>query len=209
MKMHSSADLVLFPLFKQRFWDVEGDPPTPDPLPQPSSSPIKPAGGGRVGPNLKVDLRTLPRDDGPPTELRSRKEKLSYYERQCSLVGEGLCVGAEVVAHNREVLKEAGITAVVNCVGFLYPAYFEDELDYLTLYLQGALLCPACMLGSAATALGLCDGWQSGDHTQNLNGCTAASPTPARHCRPPRSLTPSCTRRHPKRGPAMPHVRRL
>jgi hypothetical protein len=91
--------------------------------------------------NLRVlDLRTLPRDDGPPTELRARKEKLAYFERQCSRVAEGLYVGAEHVARSRETLRQAGITHIVNCVGFLYPAFFADELSYKVLYLQGALL---------------------------------------------------------------------
>ena len=47
-------------------------------------------------------------------------------------------VGAEAVARCRSTLAEAGITHVINCVGFLYPAHFDGELAYQTLYLQGA-----------------------------------------------------------------------
>ena len=85
-----------------------------------------------------LDLRALPaRRRPPPTELRARKEKLAHFERQCSRVADGLYVGAEWVAKSREALADAGITHVVNCVGFLYPPYFEGELAYQTLYLQG------------------------------------------------------------------------
>ena len=89
-------------------------------------------------PRLNV-LESLPRDDGPPTELRARKQKLAFYERQCSHVGDRLFVASEAVAKSRELLRESGITHVVNCVGFLYPPFFEDELTYKVLYLQGEL----------------------------------------------------------------------
>ena len=86
---------------------------------------------------MKLDLSALSRHDGPPSELQARREKYAFFEKQCSEVAEGLFLGSDVVARNREVLKAAGITHVINCVGFLYPAYFQDELTYLVLYLQG------------------------------------------------------------------------
>ena len=89
----------------------------------------------------QLDLENLSRDNGPPTELRNRKEKLVRFEKECSQVGDGLYVGGEVVAKNKEILKGHGITHVVNCVGFLYPAYYEDEFRYQTLYLQGVCMC--------------------------------------------------------------------
>lgn len=110
-----------------------GSPAASQPTP---ASPTK-AAAARMGALRVLDLRSLPRDDGPPTELRARKEKLAHYERQCSRVAPGLYVGAEWVAKSRAALAEAGITHVVNCVGFLYPPYFEPELTYQTLYLQG------------------------------------------------------------------------
>ena len=88
---------------------------------------------------MKLDLSALSRHDGPPSELQARREKYAFFEKQCSEVAEGLFLGSDVVARNREVLKAAGITHVINCVGFLYPAYFQDELTYLVLYLQGQL----------------------------------------------------------------------
>ena len=144
-----TAEPCAYPLFRQRFLQplACGDgnaaaaaaaPPPPACAPaDPALSPTKAA--ARMGGLRVLDLRALPRDDGPPTELRARKEKLAHYERQCSRVAPGLYVGAEWVAKSRAALAEAGITHVVNCVGFLYPPYFEPELAYQTLYLQGAL----------------------------------------------------------------------
>ncbi|WPT11957.1 Protein-tyrosine-phosphatase MKP1 [Picochlorum sp. SENEW3] len=96
-------------------------------------------GGGAScsGASLKqLDLDVLGRGEGPPSEVRNRKEKLSKYERDCTRVGENLFVGGEVVAKSRDILQRCHISHVVNCVGVLYPAYFEDELKYQTLYLQ-------------------------------------------------------------------------
>lgn len=145
----SAPAACAFPLFRERFLlqpltAGDGAPELSAPLPAPTGPASDPAlsptkAASRMG-NLRVlDLRALPRDDGPPTELRARKEKLAHYERQCSRVGDGLYVGAEWVAKSRQALADAGITHVVNCVGFLYPPYFEAELAYQTLYLQGAL----------------------------------------------------------------------
>lgn len=130
-----------FPLVRDRFW-----PPAPGEdslasrklVSSAPSSPTKEAASGRMGGLRALDLRGLPHAEGPPTELRVKKDKLAFFERQCTPVGEGLYVGAEAVAKSREALREAGIARVVNCVGFLYPAYFEDEMPYKTLHLQGA-----------------------------------------------------------------------
>lgn len=84
----------------------------------------------------QLDLENLSREAAPITEVRNRKEKLARYEKDCSQVGDRLFVGGEAVAKNREILSGCQITHVVNCVGVLYPSYFEDELKYQTLYLQ-------------------------------------------------------------------------
>ena len=56
---------------------------------------------------------------------------------RCSKVAEGLFLGSDTVARSREVLREARVSHVLNCVGFLSPEYFADELEYKTLWLQG------------------------------------------------------------------------
>jgi hypothetical protein len=90
--------------------------------------------------NLRsLDLKALPRDDGPQSESQARRLKFQYFEKRCSEVATGLFLGSDHVAKNRELLREHGVTHVVNCVGFLYPEYFKDELCYKTLYLQGML----------------------------------------------------------------------
>lgn len=126
-----------FPHLRDRFWSNGEDNLLGSGTNSAPSSPLK--NYDRRGQNLTfLDLKTLSREEGPPTELRARKEKLAYFERRCSRVCEGLYVGAEPVARSREALKECGITHVINCVGFLYPAYFEDDgIAYQVLHLQG------------------------------------------------------------------------
>ena len=142
----TSSPGVMFPFIAARFFRQENDTPS-------LQSQVRSTQDNRIAgappatrPSLRaLDLRTLPREDGPPTELRSRKEKLAHFEVQCSHVGDRLHVGGEVVARNLDILRASSITHVINCVGFLYPPYFESEFTYQTLYLQGAILCLAVL----------------------------------------------------------------
>lgn len=59
---------------------------------------------------------------------------------------EGIYLGSDAVAQNRELLQEHGVTHVVNCVGFLCANYHAPLLTYKTLYLQGALAAAAVTL---------------------------------------------------------------
>ena len=163
----------LFATFRETFWKSAAltDPACEadhDSIPSASSSsnssPRKP---GQQHKALKaLDLRALPRDDGPPTELRARRDKFAFFEHQCSEVDTGLFLGSDAVARNWETLEAAGISHVVNCVGFIYPAYFEDRLQYKILYLQGqprrrdqgfAALTIELQRGCSSRALTRCD----------------------------------------------------
>jgi hypothetical protein len=60
-------------------------------------------------------------------------------------VAPGLCVGGAAVARDRQTLREAGVTHVVNCIGMLPPTTpFADELQYLVLHLLGELRVHSC-----------------------------------------------------------------
>ncbi|KAL6749820.1 protein-tyrosine phosphatase-like protein [Haematococcus lacustris] len=88
-------------------------------------------------PNLRtLDLKALPKDDGPPSETQLRRQKYQFFEKQCSEVASGLFLSGDWVARNRELLHNHGITHVVNCVGFVCQEYFKGELDYKTYFLQ-------------------------------------------------------------------------
>ncbi|GJP84702.1 hypothetical protein CLOP_g14752 [Closterium sp. NIES-67] len=69
-------------------------------------------------------------------EVRARKEKFAFFEKDCSRVLEHVFVGSDFVARSREILGEAGITHVLNCVGFVCPEYFPGDIVYKTLWLQ-------------------------------------------------------------------------
>ncbi|CAI5467328.1 unnamed protein product [Closterium sp. Yama58-4] len=69
-------------------------------------------------------------------EVRARKEKFAFFEKDCSRVLEHVFVGSDYVARSREILREAGVTHVLNCVGFVCPEYFPGDIVYKTLWLQ-------------------------------------------------------------------------
>lgn len=71
-----------------------------------------------------------------PIEFEFKKDKLAFFNKECSKIVDYLYLGSDAVAKNREVLRQNGITHVLNCVGFLCPEYFKNDLVYKTLWLQ-------------------------------------------------------------------------
>ncbi|KAK1348236.1 Protein-tyrosine-phosphatase MKP1 [Heracleum sosnowskyi] len=71
-----------------------------------------------------------------PREFESEKGKLAFFENVCSKITDHIYLGSDAIAKNREVLKQNGITHVLNCVGFICPEYFKGDLKYLTLWLR-------------------------------------------------------------------------
>eukprot|EP00850_Spirogloea_muscicola_P020507 SM000218S06603 [mRNA] locus=s218:100838:104332:+ [translate_table: standard] len=121
-----------------------GHPPLP--TPGRSSTGI---GRSRAGlPEIKLDLATLRSSGGPgsgggmggmggeASELQARRDKFAFFEKECSKVADHVYLGSDVVAKNHDKLRECGITHVLNCVGFVCPEYFSNELEYKTLWLQ-------------------------------------------------------------------------
>ncbi|GBG91824.1 hypothetical protein CBR_g53715 [Chara braunii] len=96
--------------------------------------------GARARACVQLDLTALARNcEGgcaEPSELHMRRDKFAFFEKQCSRVREHIYLGSDLVARNRETLRAAGITHVLNCVGFLCPEYFAGQLVYRTLWLQ-------------------------------------------------------------------------
>ncbi|KAL1539301.1 protein-tyrosine-phosphatase MKP1-like [Salvia divinorum] len=74
--------------------------------------------------------------DLPPREFKCRKAKLAFFDKECSRILDHIYLGSDVIAKNREILRQRGITHVLNCVGFVCPEYFRNELMYKTLWLQ-------------------------------------------------------------------------
>ncbi|KAG2483604.1 hypothetical protein HYH03_017546 [Edaphochlamys debaryana] len=101
----------------------------------PSSSATSPSTFQR--PALRtLDLRSLPAEDSAPSETQLRRQKYLYFEKHCSEVSPGLFLSGDYVAKNRDTLRQAGVTHVLNCVGFICKEYFPEELTYKTLFLQ-------------------------------------------------------------------------
>ncbi|GFZ00042.1 mitogen-activated protein kinase phosphatase 1 [Actinidia rufa] len=72
----------------------------------------------------------------PEKEFQFKKDKLAFFDKECSRIIDHVYLGSDAVAKNREILRENGITHVLNCVGAVSPEYFKDELVYKTLWLQ-------------------------------------------------------------------------
>lgn len=88
-------------------------------------------------PGVKPRPPALPLNLGkPPREFEFKKDKLAFFDKECSRIIDHVFLGSDAVAKNRHVLRQNGITHVLNCVGFVCPEYFKNDLVYKTLWLQ-------------------------------------------------------------------------
>lgn len=111
--------------------------PSPERSAEPIPRPNGPASRRPTLMNVSLDLKAIPRDDGPPSETQLRRQKFQFFESKCSEISEGLFLSGEVVARNEGLLKEHGITHVVNCVGMICQEYFKDQgMTYRTYFLH-------------------------------------------------------------------------
>lgn len=72
----------------------------------------------------------------PVKEFEFKKDKLAFFDKECSRIADHIYLGSDAVAKNRGILRQNGITHVLNCVGFVCPEYFKGDLVYKTLWLQ-------------------------------------------------------------------------
>ncbi|XP_022746182.1 protein-tyrosine-phosphatase MKP1-like [Durio zibethinus] len=91
--------------------------------------------GNKSGERLKLDLSSIQRNNDKNGRLLKR-DKIAFFDKECSKVAEHICFGGDAVARDREILKQNGITHVLNCVGFVCPEYFKADFVYRTLWLQ-------------------------------------------------------------------------
>ncbi|XP_057476758.1 protein-tyrosine-phosphatase MKP1-like [Actinidia eriantha] len=99
--------------------------------------PITPGGRdlNKNGERLKLDLSTIQRNSDKNGGLVKR-EKIAFFDKECSKVAEHIYLGGDAVAKDRDILKQNGITHILNCVGFVCPEYFKADFVYRTLWLQ-------------------------------------------------------------------------
>jgi len=107
--------------------------------PQPPTTPGG-RGNGSNGERLKLDLSSIQHNN--PDHGRSnngglvKRDKIAFFDKECSKVAEHVYLGGDAVARDRDILKHNGITHVLNCVGFVCPEYFKADFVYRTLWLQ-------------------------------------------------------------------------
>ncbi|KAJ0816311.1 putative protein-tyrosine-phosphatase [Helianthus annuus] len=87
------------------------------------------------GERLKLDLSTIQRIPDKNTTL-GKREKIAFFDKKCSKVADHIFLGGDAVARDKSILKQHGITHVLNCVGFTCPEYFKENFVYRTLWLQ-------------------------------------------------------------------------
>ncbi|KAE8664437.1 Protein-tyrosine-phosphatase MKP1 [Hibiscus syriacus] len=91
--------------------------------------------GNKSGERLKLDLSSIQWNNDNNGGLLKR-DKIAFFDKECSKVAEHIYLGGDAVAKDREILKTNGITHVLNCVGFVCPEYFKADFVYRTLWLQ-------------------------------------------------------------------------
>lgn len=77
-----------------------------------------------------------PNSEQPVREFLFKRDKLAFFDKECSRIANHIYLGSDAVAKNRDILRRNGITHVLNCVGFVCPEYFKNDLKYKTLWLQ-------------------------------------------------------------------------
>ena len=69
-------------------------------------------------------------------EHESRAAKLARFDKICSQIVPGqLFLGSDNVARNLELLKENGVTHILNTAGVACRNYHESHFEYKTLHL--------------------------------------------------------------------------
>ncbi|KAF6148841.1 hypothetical protein GIB67_014212 [Kingdonia uniflora] len=97
------------------------------------NQPPTPSGKPREG--LKLDLSSFQKNPDSTGNFVNR-DRIAFFDKECSKVADHIYLGGEAVARNRDILRQNGITHVLNCVGFVCPEYFKSDLVYKTLWLQ-------------------------------------------------------------------------
>ncbi|KAJ0897242.1 putative protein-tyrosine-phosphatase [Helianthus annuus] len=87
------------------------------------------------GERLKLDLSSIQRIPERNPGL-VRRDKIAFFDKECSKVAEHIFLGGDAVAKDKEILKQHKITHILNCVGFVCPEYFKGNFVYRTLWLQ-------------------------------------------------------------------------
>ncbi|KAF9598874.1 hypothetical protein IFM89_032728 [Coptis chinensis] len=91
--------------------------------------------GSKPGEGLKLDLSSFQKNPDPAGSFVNR-DRIAFFDKECSKVADHIYLGGDAVARNRDILRQNGITHVLNCVGFVCPEYFKSDLVYKTLWLQ-------------------------------------------------------------------------
>lgn len=124
--------------------------------------PIKTEGMSKSGPMQAIpisgfnlqDLQALQEkeqssdsDTFTKAEANQRQDKLTKYDSICSKITDQLYLGSQTVSQDKAMLKQQGVTHILNCAGSICPIYHPNDFTYRTLYLlDGVREDITCML---------------------------------------------------------------
>ncbi|CAH8359201.1 unnamed protein product [Eruca vesicaria subsp. sativa] len=94
--------------------------------------PTTPSGKER----LKLDLSSTQHRVNDKSSGLAKREKIACFDKECSKVADHIYVGGDAVAKDKDILKNNGITHILNCVGFICPEYFKSDFCYRSLWLR-------------------------------------------------------------------------
>jgi hypothetical protein len=81
----------------------------------------------------KIDLTLVREVDKAP--ILSGAEQVRFFDPICSKITDCVYLGSRTPAMSRDMLKQNGITHILNCAGTICDNYFPDEFNYTTLAL--------------------------------------------------------------------------
>ncbi|CAN8254526.1 unnamed protein product [Cochlearia groenlandica] len=92
--------------------------------------------GNKTGERLKLDLSSTQQRVRDNSSGLAKREKIAYFDKECSKVADHVYVGGDAVAKDKNILVKNGITHILNCVGFICPEYFKSDFCYRSLWLH-------------------------------------------------------------------------
>lgn len=71
----------------------------------------------------------------PLSPPESKASKLARYNKICSRITDDLFIGSDYIAQHDEILRQHGVTHVLNCAGTVCDNYHPQQFDYKMLHL--------------------------------------------------------------------------
>eukprot|EP01102_Stenamoeba_stenopodia_P003797 TRINITY_DN13931_c0_g1_i1.p1 TRINITY_DN13931_c0_g1~~TRINITY_DN13931_c0_g1_i1.p1 ORF type:complete len:636 (+),score=100.00 TRINITY_DN13931_c0_g1_i1:162-2069(+) len=75
------------------------------------------------------------KEDMGVSEKQRKEAKLAFFDKICSKITSDIFLGSQTIAMDKNILKENGVTHILNCAGAVCSNYHPEDFTYKTLYL--------------------------------------------------------------------------